>query len=356
MAASTGARVDELEIRVDRIDRIVSSQTLVELSQRLDAMQAELRAQQGRIEELQNENELLKRQQRDLYADLDKRLQGVHEAGNSPARAAAAATTEAESTPASNAKPVAGEQAMYTRAFEALKAKDYAAATEGFRSLAATYPNGELADNTQYWLGETYYVTQEYDHAAAAFQRVLSGWPSSRKVPDAMLKLGYTQIEQNKVAAGRTTLQQLVDRYPDSDAAKLAADRLAQAARPVAEVAWAGIHGRIRLTENHRDLPLAAGRGDAVGFPTVFVRLTGCPLRCQYCDTGYAFTGGKRMLLDDILGAVASFNTKHVCVTGGEPLAQKNCLRCSPGFAMPATTCRWRPAAQCPCPAWIRGW
>jgi len=225
-AAGTAARVDELEIRVDRIDRIVSSQTLVELSQRLDALHAELRMQQGRIEELQNENEKLKRQQRDLYTDLDKRLQASHESGGSAAGAAAAATTDAESAPAPTAKPVAGEQAMYTRAFEALKAKDYAAATEGFRSLAATYPDGELADNTQYWLGETYYVTQEYDHAAAAFQRVLTGWPSSRKVPDAMLKLGYTQIEQKKVAAGRTTLQELVDRYPDSDAAKLAADRL----------------------------------------------------------------------------------------------------------------------------------
>ncbi len=111
---------------------------------------------------------------------------------------------------------------------DALKARNYAAATEGFRSLAATYPQGELADNTQYWLGESYYVTQEYDHAAAAFQHVLSGWPNSHKVPDAMLKLGYTQIEQKKVVAGRATLQQVVDNFPGTDAAKLAADRLAK--------------------------------------------------------------------------------------------------------------------------------
>jgi tol-pal system protein YbgF len=225
-AASQGARLDELEVRVDRIDRIVSSQTLVEMSQRLDALQAEVRSQQGRIEELQNENAMLKRQQRDLYADLDKRLQASHQAGVPAAGAAAAASSDAESPPAPTTRQVDGEQAMYTRAFEALKAKDYAAATQGFRSLAAAYPDGELADNTQYWLGETYYVTQEYDHAAAAFQRVLSGWPGSRKVPDAMLKLGYTQLEQKKVAAGRATLEQLVERFPDSDAAKLAADRL----------------------------------------------------------------------------------------------------------------------------------
>ena len=78
----------------------------------------------------------------------------------------------------------------------------------------------------------------------------------------------------------------------------------------------------LRITEIFRSLQ---GEGDSVGFPTVFVRLTGCPLRCQYCDTAYAFTGGRSMTVDDILATVASFNTKHVCVTGGEPLAQANC-------------------------------
>lgn len=78
----------------------------------------------------------------------------------------------------------------------------------------------------------------------------------------------------------------------------------------------------LRITEIFRSLQ---GEGDAVGFPTVFVRLTGCPLRCQYCDTAYAFTGGRSMPVDEILGTVAAFNTRRVCVTGGEPLAQPNC-------------------------------
>jgi 7-carboxy-7-deazaguanine synthase len=78
----------------------------------------------------------------------------------------------------------------------------------------------------------------------------------------------------------------------------------------------------LRITEIFRSLQ---GEGDSVGFPTVFVRLTGCPLRCQYCDTAYAFTGGKSLAIDDILATVASFNTQFVCVTGGEPLAQINC-------------------------------
>ena len=68
------------------------------------------------------------------------------------------------------------------------------------------------------------------------------------------------------------------------------------------------------------------GESTTVGLPTVFVRLTGCPLRCGYCDSEYAFYGGERLLLDDILAKVASFNPRYICVTGGEPLAQRECL------------------------------
>ncbi|MEM7284664.1 MAG: 7-carboxy-7-deazaguanine synthase QueE [Pseudomonadota bacterium] len=67
------------------------------------------------------------------------------------------------------------------------------------------------------------------------------------------------------------------------------------------------------------------GESSLVGLPTVFIRLTGCPLRCQYCDTAYAFHAGNWQTLDDIVAQVAGFGAKHVCVTGGEPLAQKNC-------------------------------
>lgn len=80
---------------------------------------------------------------------------------------------------------------------------------------------------------------------------------------------------------------------------------------------------RLKITEIFHSLQ---GEADSVGFPTVFVRLTGCPLRCQFCDTAYAFQGGSWLTIDDVLGQVAAFSTRHVCVTGGEPLAQKSCL------------------------------
>lgn len=79
----------------------------------------------------------------------------------------------------------------------------------------------------------------------------------------------------------------------------------------------------LRLTEIFYSLQ---GETRTVGLPTVFVRLTGCPLRCQYCDTAYAFHGGERKEIDAILAEVSQFNAKYVTVTGGEPLAQKACL------------------------------
>ena len=80
---------------------------------------------------------------------------------------------------------------------------------------------------------------------------------------------------------------------------------------------------RLRLTEIFLSVQ---GEARAVGWPTVFVRLTGCPLRCQYCDTAYAFHGGEWWEIETILAEVARHGVRHVCVTGGEPLAQKRCL------------------------------
>ncbi len=79
----------------------------------------------------------------------------------------------------------------------------------------------------------------------------------------------------------------------------------------------------LRLTEIFYSLQ---GETRTAGLPTVFVRLTGCPLRCQYCDTAYAFNGGHIHTLDDILAQVAAYKPRYVCVTGGEPLAQPNCI------------------------------
>ena len=101
-----------------------------------------------------------------------------------------------------------------------------------------------------------------------------------------------------------------------------------------------GLTATLRVTEIFLSLQ---GESSRVGLPTVFIRLTGCPLRCGYCDTEYAFTGGETMTLEAILKRVADLHARYVCVTGGEPLAQKNCpallaALCDAGYSVSLET------------------
>jgi len=102
----------------------------------------------------------------------------------------------------------------------------------------------------------------------------------------------------------------------------------------------AGREALLRVTEIFYSLQ---GESRPAGLPTVFVRLTGCPLRCAWCDTEYAFHGGEKLAVDDIVEQVGRYDTRDICVTGGEPLAQPNCLSllselCDRGFVVSLET------------------
>jgi tol-pal system protein YbgF len=220
-------RLDDVDQRLGRVERVVNNQSLLELSQRIDALETQLRSVRGEAEELQNGEQTLSKQQRDLYADLNHRVAGLESA----LKAASAGGTLAGGDSADGAAVAGGagassDQAAYGHAFDALKASDYAGAIAQFRDFLKTYPHSALADNAQYWLGEAYYVTRDFDSAAAAFRAVGEQYPQSRKAPDALLKLGYTQFEQKHLADARTTLGLVVQRYPGSQAAQLATERL----------------------------------------------------------------------------------------------------------------------------------
>ena len=233
-------KLNDLDARVARIERVISNQSLVELAQHLDAVQADVRQLRGRLEELEYSTQTLRKQQN----DLDKRIaasggggsSGVGAAGTAggagPTEGAAggagpatgSAVAAAPTAPAPDASSV--EQTVYAQAFDSLKAGSYSVAITSFKDFLSNYPTSPLAENAQYWLGEAYYVTRDFDGASNAFRNVLQKWPDSRKAPDALLKLGYTQLEQKKTTDGRATLTQVTQKYPGTDAARLATDRL----------------------------------------------------------------------------------------------------------------------------------
>jgi tol-pal system protein YbgF len=215
-------RMNDLDARLQRIERVMTTQSLLEMAQRIDALQAQLRTMRGEVELLQNQSEGGKSQTRTLYADLEKRIAALEATGGASLGPAAGAA-------GSSSAPVAasgGEQAAYDAAFNALKSADYPKAIAGLRNFVATYPDSPLASNAQYWLGEAYYVTHEYPSAIGAFQEVVTKWPDSRKAPDAMVKVGFTQSAMGKNGEARVTLENVTKRYPGTEAAQLATERL----------------------------------------------------------------------------------------------------------------------------------
>ncbi len=216
-------RLNDLDTRLGRLERVVNNESLMELAQRIDALQAEVRGLRGQGEELENGLEAVRRQQRDLYADLDRRIAALE--GRIATGAGASLASTAAVTPAAAVPSDAASQA-YGRAFDALKQARYAEAINGFEAFLRNWPKHDLADNAQYWLGEAHYVNRDYDQAIAAFSAVGAQWPDSSKAGDALLKLGYAQLELRRTAAGRRTLEDVIERFPGTEAARLAAERL----------------------------------------------------------------------------------------------------------------------------------
>jgi len=240
-------KLTDLEARVLRIERVVENQSLVQLSSQLDQLKEETKALRGDIEKLRYETESANARQRELYVDVDRRLQALESA---PRQAAAPAPLAAPSvaaapvavpervapppqqtaaTPApapAAPRPSGTDQQNYQAAFELIQARKYPEATKAFNDFLAAFPTSPLADNAQYWLGETYYVQRQFMPALAQFQKIVDQYPGSSKLGDALLKIGYCQNELGDKAAAQTTFEQVIRKYPNTTAARLAAQRL----------------------------------------------------------------------------------------------------------------------------------
>jgi len=217
------ARAMEMEARLATVER--ANQSLVPMQQQIEAARAELRSLRGQIEEARHELATLRQQQRDLYADLDRRLLLIE---NGAAPVAPAEQTADGTSPSPEAIREADESTVYGDAFAALKAGRYPDAVRGFQLYLTKYPDGPRADSAYYWLGEAHYVQKEYNPALKAYQSVLAQYPDSRKAGDAQLKVGFCQYELKAFKNARATLDKVVSGYPGTEAARLAAERLAR--------------------------------------------------------------------------------------------------------------------------------
>lgn len=211
----------ELDNRLTRVERVVDNQGLMNLMSQIDSLQKETRALRNDVETLRNSVEQGGERQRQLYLDLDQRLQALEKRGAVAAPAAAASGAAATVT-----TPAGDDRASYQAAFDLLKQGRYEQGTQAFRQFLASYPQSSLADNGQYWLAESLYVAQKYKEALPEFEAVLSKYPQSRKTPDALLKVGYCNYELKRYDAARKALTSVVQGYGDTTAARLASQRL----------------------------------------------------------------------------------------------------------------------------------
>ncbi|MDP3330375.1 MAG: tol-pal system protein YbgF [Methylococcaceae bacterium] len=246
--------------------RPASATTLYELMGRLEQLQAEVQQLTGKVEEQTYLITEMKKRQSTMYADFDERVQVLEkklestaqpatgEAGDQasnleksetaaaaePAAAVEANKTEGNKTVAP-ATPTAVDKSAeqkpapaaagdskepYQHAYDALRNGHTSQAITEFKDLLSKNPKGEYAGNAQYWLGEAYRVNQDVDSARKAFSAVVDNYPASAKVPDALLKLGYIEIEQKNPAKARDYLTKVTVAYPNSTAAHLAAKKL----------------------------------------------------------------------------------------------------------------------------------
>lgn len=218
----------------------VLNRSIVELLSRLDQLQKELRQLRGEMEVANHELSGIKRRQRELYLDVDRRLRDVELAGFRSTTSADIARTPANTTQNHTTKSAGGlntsktipqaptrdEKDRYHSAFNLLKEGRYDRSIKAFTVFLSTYPNSTYADNAQYWLGEANYVSRKYKAAVTEFGKVISLFPDSTKVPDAMLKLGFTHYELKQWGKAREMLEGVVLNYPKSSAAKLAKTRI----------------------------------------------------------------------------------------------------------------------------------
>lgn len=234
IAVSADSELD-VEERLDRLERLVNSKGLVDIMVRVESIQNELQRLVGEIELQKHTLDEIKKRQRDLYLDIDRRLLQIERrSGSSTTSVSVPQSLQSPQSPQSLsqtpraretapglirtapgvAKKKEGEQVAYQKAFDLLRALRYKKATQAFRQFLNDYPDGRYAHIAQYWLAETSYHTRKYDVAVQDYQTLINQYPKSPKRADALLKIGYSQFELKSFSKAKNVLKKLIQSYP----------------------------------------------------------------------------------------------------------------------------------------------
>jgi tol-pal system protein YbgF len=254
--AAAQAKLKSLSDEMSRMGRLVDNRAMLDMIQQVDEISEEVGLLRGEIEVQGNDINDIKKRQRELYLDIDRRLRdiesgatassgqtsvpqvsGAASAGTTtsgaqqtpsvePSSSQATTTTQTTTPPATSSVTQSEEKAAYQAAFDTLKEGRYKKAKTELKSFLDKFPNSSYAGNAQYWLGEAHYVTRNFEQGIIEFKKVINSYPGSSKMPDAMLKLGYTYYELKQFDQAKVILQELRDRFPQATAARLATKRL----------------------------------------------------------------------------------------------------------------------------------
>ena len=245
------AQLAKLNEDMSRMGRLIDNRAMLDMIQLVDQLSEEISQLNGQIEQQGFDLEGIKKRQRELYLDIDRRLRDLESGATAQAgsisvpqiETPAPATTSGQQTPSVEAPQTtttettaavtqtpsvtqSEEKAAYQAAFDTLKEGRYKNAKTELKTFLSRYPNSSYAGNAQYWLAEAHYVTRNFEQGIVEFKNVLDKYPSSNKVPDAMLKLGYTFYELKQFPQAKQVLTDLREKFPNETAARLAAKRL----------------------------------------------------------------------------------------------------------------------------------
>lgn len=243
LAQSTGAPVynvndNDIESRLTVLERKVDNRSQMQhrLQQQIDNMQIELDELRGAVEVHTNQLQKVLDRQRELYLEIDKRVEALKQSGFSGGAGNGAAavtgtqpTVTPSSTPASTANAAAGmsESDAYEKAVNLiLKSREYDKAIPEFQAFIERFPDSSYAPNAHYWLGQLLFNKQQWQDAAAQFEVVATKFADSAKRPDALLKLGVIAEKVGNQARAKALFEEVINTYPDSSARKLAEARL----------------------------------------------------------------------------------------------------------------------------------